>query len=185
VTVHRRAVLQALLLLALAAPRGRAAGAPALRDLREGDFPRLVAAHRDRPLLVLLWSLTCAPCREELRLLGTLRRERGALPVVLVCTDGRDERGDAEAALAHAGLTGVESWIFAGGNANRLRYEIDPDWFGELRRAYFYDGAGGRTAVSGGLKRAQLEDWLNRGQTAISSTPHPGWTARRRDEIAV
>jgi len=43
---------------------------------------------------------------------------------------------------------------------DKLRFYIDPGWYGELPRSYFYDAAQQRSGHSGALTRAQLQDWL-------------------------
>jgi hypothetical protein len=55
----------------------------------------------------------------------------------------------------------VESWIFANDNHQQLRYAVDPRWYGELPRGYFYAADGSRRAHSGGLTRPQIEAWLS------------------------
>jgi hypothetical protein len=156
-----RQVLPALLLALLLTP---AFGSEPVRFhvVHEGDYARLVAAHRGRPFLIVLWSITCAPCRDELKLISTLRRQRGPLPVVLISTDGPAERARAAGVLREYALGGTEAWIFSAADPARLRFEIDPEWFGEMPRAYFYDAAGGREAVSGSLQQEKLEAWLAR-----------------------
>ncbi|MGY8814879.1 MAG: hypothetical protein ACKVHQ_09190 [Gammaproteobacteria bacterium] len=46
-------------------------------------------------------------------------------------------------------------------NIERLRYSIDPDWFGELPRNYFYDANSSRIGFSGKLTEDILLEWLS------------------------
>ncbi|RLA17894.1 MAG: TlpA family protein disulfide reductase, partial [Gammaproteobacteria bacterium] len=62
--------------------------------------------------------------------------------------------------LKKHGLGGIESWAFADPNVARLRYEIDPRWYGTLPRSYFFDSAHQRSATTGTLEKEQVEDWL-------------------------
>ena len=64
------------------------------------------------------------------------------------------------AVLAGYGLSGVESWVFADPNHERLQYAIDPQWFGEMPRAYLYSRANERKGISGTLSSEELERWL-------------------------
>jgi hypothetical protein len=59
--------------------------------------------------------------------------------------------------LARNGLIDVENWIFGTVDAQKLRYEIDPSWYGELPRTYFYNATGNRTAKSGALRIDEFE----------------------------
>lgn len=144
-------------LLALAA--GAAGASSAFRPLRSGSFPRLVAARRGEPFLLVLWSITCAPCREEFELLGEMRDHHPGLPLVLISTDDIGDEPTVADALTRFGMAGEESWIFAD-DAQKLRYEIDPGWYGELPRAYFYAPGHQREGVSGRLSRERIERWL-------------------------
>ena len=81
------------------------------------------------------------------------------LPLVLISTDDRSDEAMAAMALRDFAMDGEESWIFAD-DAQKLRYEIDPGWYGELPRAYFYDASHHREGVSGSLARERIEAWL-------------------------
>ena len=49
---------------------------------------------------------------------------------------------------------------FTDPNIERLRYTIDPDWFGALPRSYFYDERGNRKGVSGLLSKEKIYSGL-------------------------
>ncbi len=154
----------------LAALAVKATGAtPAFRPLQAGSFGTLVDARRNQPFLLILWSITCGPCRDEFALLREMRLRHPGLPLVLVSTDDHGDAVVAGKALEEFGMAGEESWIFAD-DAQKLRYEIDPGWYGELPRAYFYDPRHRREGVSGRLARARIERWLE----SWSGKPAPG-----------
>jgi hypothetical protein len=90
--------------------------------------------------------------------------------LVLISTDGAEYSAEAQRILASFDLHHLDNWIFAGNFPERLRYQIDPNWFGELPRAYFYDAAHQRSARSGALSAALLQQWLQQTQ-AINDTP--------------
>ena len=140
-----------------------AAGAAGLRGFGPGSLRDIQSAHAGEPFLLVLWSITCGPCREEFEMLAALRAERGPFPLVLVSTDELSDLPLATEMLQRYGLAEVESWIFADPDAQRLRFEIDPSWYGEMPRSYFYDAAHGREGISGGLKRERVEAWLEAG----------------------
>lgn len=141
-----------------------------LRPFRTGSMAEMLEARRGQPFLLVLWSVTCAPCREEFAMLRDLRAGRPSLPLVLVSTDDIGDAATARNVLAGYGLENAESWIFSDSNVQRLRYEIDPGWYGEMPRSYWYDGAHDREAVSGKLERARVEDWLDR--AGLATPPH-------------
>lgn len=130
------------------------------RPFVPGSLSKILAARQGRPFLLILWSLDCPPCRRELDLLAKTRREHPRLDLVLIATDNIASAKEVHAILIKHGLGNIESWIFASPHAQRLRYEIDPKWYGELPRGYFYDHAHDRIGISGALKAEHLKAWL-------------------------
>ncbi|MBL8200090.1 MAG: TlpA family protein disulfide reductase [Chromatiales bacterium] len=145
-------------LLAALAGNARAA-APAFRPLQSGSFDGLVAARRNQPFLLVLWSITCGPCRDEFALLREMRKRYPQLPLVLISTDDLSDEAMAAKALQDFAMAGEENWLFAD-DAQKLRYEIDPGWYGELPRAYFYAASHSREGISGALARERIEAWI-------------------------
>lgn len=131
-----------------------------MRRFVSGSLSTILAAHEREAFLMALWSLDCPPCREELALLGKMHRENPGLRLVLISTDDGSQAETAQEVLHERGLNNVESWIFGEPNAQRLRYEIDAAWYGELPRSYFYGTDHDRVSISGALKPQQLEAWL-------------------------
>lgn len=134
------------------------AGSPPL-PFKAGSLQEILEAHSAEPFLLVLWSLRCVPCRHEMALLAETRVRHPDLEVVFVSTDGMAYADDVAAVLKDHGLQAAESWIFAG-PVQRLRYAIDPDWYGVLPRSYFYNASHERVAVTGGLEKAQVLAWL-------------------------
>lgn len=93
-------------------------------------------------------------------MLAKLRKEYPNFNLVLVATDDVARSAEVQAFLLERGLAQVESWIFAEPNPQRLRYEIDSGWYGELPRSYFYDPKHERLGVSGALKAKQIRAWM-------------------------
>lgn len=146
-----------LLLLALLA--GSAAQAAEPRPFVAGSMQQIRAAYTGRPFVLALWSLTCSHCQEELAQLGKLQHRHPDLNVVLISTDTPDDARALTATIAGHGLARAEVWVFADAFAERLRFEIDPRWGGELPRTYFFDRAHAVTVRSGALAPAELERW--------------------------
>ncbi|MDR2877607.1 MAG: TlpA family protein disulfide reductase [Chromatiales bacterium] len=126
----------------------------------KGSQTAIVSAHAGSPFVLALWSLDCLYCRHDLAMLGRLKAEHPQLQVVLVATDTSARRAEIAPRLDALALGMEESWIFADAFAERLNHEIDPQWFGELPRTYFYGRDGGRISVSGSLDEAAIEDWI-------------------------
>jgi thiol-disulfide isomerase/thioredoxin len=137
-----------------------AAPAAALEPFAPGSHAQILAEHRDRPLVLAFWSLTCSHCVEELPLLGELARRHPRAAFVLVSTDTPEDAAAIAETLRAQGIERLPSWVFAGAAPERLRYEVDRRWRGELPRTYLYGRGGSVQAVSGKLDRGMVERWL-------------------------
>ncbi|OOO02317.1 MAG: hypothetical protein USCGTAYLOR_01460 [Chromatiales bacterium USCg_Taylor] len=136
------------------------AAADQLHPFKTGSLSEIVATREGKPFLLNVWSLDCSACRAEMNMLAKLRKEYPNFNLVLVATDDVARSAEVQAFLLERGLAQVESWIFAEPNPQRLRYEIDSGWYGELPRSYFYDPKHERLGVSGTLKAKQIRAWM-------------------------
>ncbi|NQZ12179.1 MAG: TlpA family protein disulfide reductase, partial [Algicola sp.] len=83
------------------------------------------------------------------------------LPVVLINADGDAQlTQEREALIAKYGLDGLTNLHFVDGKATKGRFVLDPSWYGELPRSYFYQADGSRKAKSGLVSEADLTLWL-------------------------
>jgi hypothetical protein len=131
-----------------------------LQPFVAGSMQQIRSAHADQPFVLMLWSITCSHCQEELARLGTLQRQHPELKIILVSTDTPDDAEAVSATLARHGLVRAEAWVYADEFVERLRFAIDPRWGGELPRSYFFDRRHRVTAHSGTLTAAQLQQWV-------------------------
>jgi len=69
--------------------------------------------------------------------------------------------GAIEAAINDAGLGSAESWAFTDRFYERLRYEIDPAWAGELPRTEMIARDGTVTVLRGVADLAKVRAWLD------------------------
>ena len=74
--------------------------------------------------------------------------------------------GAARAMLEKAGLGTSENWLFADGFVERLRFEIDPAWQGEIPRTLLIARDGTVTTIEGSAEIPDLEKWLDRQKVA-------------------
>jgi len=144
-----------MLLLALVSLAAQAQVQP----FEAGSLAQIRTAHAGRPFILSFWSLDCAHCPKELLALGELRRRHPRLDVVLVSTDTPAAAALLADFAARQGLAGAEQWVFADPQPQKLRFEIDRRWWGELPRTYFYDAAHRIEAVSGILPAERLARW--------------------------
>ncbi len=124
-----------------------------------GSLATIESRYSGQPFIVALWSITCPPCLHELEILGQWHKEHPDIPLVLISTDDINMSADIEQKLRGTGLIGADNWIFADSYVEKLRFQIDPAWRGELPRSYLYRPTGRRQAISGALKVKTLLDW--------------------------
>lgn len=129
-----------------------------VKPFESGALEKIRAARAGRPFILSFWSLECAHCPKELKALGELARRHPALDVVLVSTDTPAEAAALASFAAQSGLARAEQWVFAG-DAQRLRYEIDRRWWGELPRTYLHDAGHRAEGVSGVISGEALAKW--------------------------
>lgn len=156
--MRQRICLALALLLALTLP----AAAQELKPFVAGSIKEITAARQGKPFILSLWSLTCTHCRDELALLSGLVKKHPDLDLILIATDTPEESDAISATLRQSGLGGAEAWVFADPFAERLRFEIDPKWHGELPRTYLYDPFHKAQAFSGRPDALQLAQWLKK-----------------------
>ncbi len=126
----------------------------------QGSAKALIEARAGKPFILAMWSVECVHCRAELAQLAALSKRYPKLDVVLVATDSLDARKEAEAILAQYPMARAERWIFADDFIERLRYEIDPRWHGELPRTYLHGPGKAVAAITGTLEPQRVVKWL-------------------------
>ncbi len=117
-------------------------------------------AHLGKPLILTFWSVDCAYCEDDLKLLGDIVKQHPEITLVTVCTDDPATAANAKKVLGKIDLPAHKQWQFAESDVERLRYNIDKKWYGELPRTYFYNAQHQVKAVSGKPEKAWLDAWL-------------------------
>lgn len=104
------------------------------------------AATHSAPIIIALWSTECQYCPENLRLYVRMAKASPGLRLITIAA----EQSSAELAV-HLGRLKVHGKKYAYGSEEpeAIAFAIDPAWRGELPRTLFFDGRGGRTAISG------------------------------------
>lgn len=149
-------VLCAMCLFAEAAP----ASAESVRPFVPGSLGKILGERQGKPFILAFWSISCTHCPAELKALGQLKRSYPKLDVVLVAADSPDDAHLAAEMARRYGLDKAPQWVFADAMPERLRFEIDRRWHGELPRTYLYDRLHAVQAFSGLVPQDQLSQWV-------------------------
>lgn len=115
------------------------------------------AASHSGPTIVALWSSECVHCKKNLKLFAEMAKGDARIRLLTVAVEA-----------PFAGLSepldqlGVPGPRFAYGPEapEALAHSLDPKWRGELPRTFFFDGRGGRSAVSGLVTEAAVRSSL-------------------------
>ena len=131
-----------------------------LKHFVPGSYQQLLEKNADKPFMLAIWSTTCSSCMEKMALLNELKESRPEINIVMLSTDDVSVSDQIQAVLAKNELAALDNWVFADENAQRLRHEIDPKWYGELPRTYFLNKNHERQGISGALSQEDYETIL-------------------------
>ena len=70
-----------------------------------------------------------------------------------------DLPGATRSMLEKSGLASAENWIFNDAFVERLRFEIDPGWQGDIPRTLLISAGGEITTMEGTAEMADIEKW--------------------------
>lgn len=128
-----------------------------LKHFVPGSYQQLLKENADQPFMLAIWSTTCSSCMEKMALLNELQESRPEINIIMLATDGVSVSDQIQTVLTKNELTGLDNWVFADENTQRLRHEIDPKWYGELPRTYFLNKDHERQGISGALSREDYD----------------------------
>ena len=130
----------------------------ALLSFTAGSYQKILENSAERPFMLVVWSIDCPSCLKDMDLLNTIHQQRPELKIVMLAADDLSASQQIQQILEQHQLAELENWVFADENAQKLRFEIDPRWYGELPRTYFFDATHQRTGVSGVLSEQDYND---------------------------
>ena len=147
----------AALALMLAGNQGVMADQTAIKPFKPGSYQQILAANANQPLMLAVWSVDCPSCLKDMEILNKIHEKRPALKIVMLATDDAEALPEIQRIIDSHKLNGLENWAFVSDNPEKLRYEIDPAWYGELPRTYFFDAAHQREGKSGAMSLEEFE----------------------------
>ena len=123
----------------------------------QNSYQKIIGEKSHEPFILLLWSIDCPPCYEELKFLGQYLKQHKNTTMVFVSTDPLSELNNVQAFIREVQLENQEHWIYASESRRKMDYSIDPHWYGELPRSYFFIPGHKRKSYSGQLTEPELE----------------------------
>jgi thiol-disulfide isomerase/thioredoxin len=138
------------------------AAADELHPFVRGSWQEISAAHAGKAMVVHFWGLSCAPCRAEMPKWGKLVAERPDLNLILIHADlVPNESRAVTGTLVASGLARAENWIFQDSFTDKLRFEVDPTWRGELPLTLLLARDGTTTMLEGIADFGKVRAWLD------------------------
>jgi len=122
-----------------------------------GSYQQILASNANQPFMLVVWSINCSSCLKDMELLSSIHKNRPELKMIMLAADEPSATEQIQQILEKNQLSGIENWAYAEENTQKLQFEIDPKWYGELPRTYFFDKAHQRTGVSGVLSKEDYE----------------------------
>ncbi|HVO96970.1 MAG TPA: TlpA disulfide reductase family protein [Bryobacteraceae bacterium] len=116
-----------------------------LTPLNEAAYPKMVAGHKGRIVLVDFWATWCVPCRAEMPQLVKLSAKLGARGVDIV-TVSADEPGKEAAAYKFLmdNAVGGPFFLKKAADEDKFYAVVDAKWSGEMPAMFLYDRTGKR-----------------------------------------
>ena len=145
--------LCAMAMLAVAPPAGAE-----LLPYETGQWHSLLDGGRGKPLLVHFWGFSCPPCIEELPAWADFVRAQPNLNAVFIEVDQVPE-DMTRRALTDARLIDANNRANVAYFDEYFRYEIDPQWFGELPITLLIDAKGKVRKLRGTADFAAIDRW--------------------------
>ncbi len=125
----------------------------------QNSYQKIIEEKSHKPFILILWSIDCPPCYEELKFLGQYLKQHKNLSMVFVSTNPLSEINNVQVFIREVQLDNQEHWIYASESRRTLDYSIDPHWYGELPRSYFFVPCQKRLSHSGQLTHEELEQF--------------------------
>ncbi|SFD12507.1 redoxin domain-containing protein [Pseudoalteromonas denitrificans] len=130
-------------------------------ELTKNNWNKVKSSNLNSQWLTVLWSLECPPCFKELSLISKMVSKEPNLKVTLINTDASDDLLEQiQDVLAQYQLNKLTNFYFADEQAAQSRFMIDPTWYGELPRSYFFSSGGTAVGRSGLINKNTLNKWL-------------------------
>jgi len=133
------------------------AESPSLKPFITGSYQQLLSSNTGKPFMLAIWSITCPSCIKDMIVLNAVHKAHPEINIIMLSTDDIAETAEAQKILANNQLSDIEQWIYAEENSQKLQFEIDPTWYGELPRTYFFNKTHQRESVSGVLSKEDYE----------------------------
>lgn len=155
-------LLLAGLLLSVAAGTNLHAEEKSVQTFNSGSYQQILRENADQPFILSVWSVDCPSCLKDMETIKQVQQNHPRLKIVMLSTDEPEAATEVKSILARYQLAGLDNWMFGNEDPQKLRYEIDPGWYGELPRTYFFTSSHARVGKSGALSMNEFETQIDK-----------------------
>jgi len=119
------------------------AAAQKLPAVDDAGYPKLIAQHKGKVVLVDFWATWCKGCREELPELVKLEQRLRAkgLDVVMISADEASDEAKAAQVLKESNMP-APAYLRKTNDEDKFCQSIDPKWIGALPATFLYNRQG-------------------------------------------
>jgi thiol-disulfide isomerase/thioredoxin len=146
------------------------ANTPTIKPFIKGSFQEIQQqqdkSHKDKAYIITFWSETCAFCMEELTLLGKLLKTYPDVELISITTDPFLNEKTITRILSSKNLQQAKMWVFSENYAERLYFDVDKRWRGELPLTFFVDRNHKLLKHMGTINKHKLIEWFEQQKTA-------------------
>lgn len=135
-----------------------------LKTFNSGSYQHLLTSYKNQPFVLIIWSINCSSCFKEMSLITKLHQQQPKLNLVMLAVNDHSVDAQINEILAEFKLNKLENWVFVEDNSVKLRFEIDPNWYGELPRTYFFNAQHQRIGISGVISEEKYQQLLGQMQ---------------------
>jgi thiol-disulfide isomerase/thioredoxin len=128
-----------------------------IKPFASGSYQQILSNNANHPFMLVVWSIDCPSCLKDMALLSRIHKNKPELKIIMLATDDLSATDQILQILKKNSVMDLENWVFAEENTQKLRFEIDPKWYGEIPRTYFFNAAHKREGVSGVLTQNDYE----------------------------
>ena len=103
-----------------------------IKTFNSGSYQQILRENAGEPFILAIWSVDCPSCLKDMDVLYDIHQKHPEIRIVMLSTDDPSTTTQVKGILARHQLGDLDNWVFGSEDAQKLRYEIDPSWYGEL-----------------------------------------------------
>jgi len=119
-----------------------------IKPYQSGDWSRLIKTGNGAPMTIHFWGVTCPACVKEMPQWGAFVKRNPDAKIIFIQVDDVSPEM-MQKMLNKVGLEKANNYYIASSFDERLRYEIDPKWYGETPTTIVIDKNGKATRKTG------------------------------------